>query len=161
MIINDKDALRRLDSPMNLINKIKSSSPRSGPQSGAMSLFGIGRKKEEEIKIVSNSADISLREPHTTLDTILENNESQIKLSLAHDQALELLNNSVSLLATKLDDIRADRLPSVVSAAGKIVESIRKERIANRGNDSEREVHFHFYTPQQKTISDYEIVEVQ
>jgi hypothetical protein len=96
----------------------------------------------------------------TTLDNILENHESQIKLGLAHDNALALLNKSVDLLTTKLDDVRADKLPTVVAAASKVVESIRRERAESSKNNKDREVHYHFYTPQQHKVEDYEVIDV-
>jgi hypothetical protein len=177
MIINDSEAAKRLASPMNLINKLKTTSNRSS----AMSLFGIGRqaspdKKKEEIKeikvtfnpfqtkeplssLVPTSQPLQVS-PSEKLDNILEDHESQIKLGLAHDHALNLLNRSVDMLSSKLDDIKADRLPQVISAASKTVESIRRERNEASKNNKDREVHFHFYTPQQKKISEYEVIDV-
>lgn len=173
MIINDIDAQKRLTSPMNLINKLKEANPRKS----AMSLFGVGRSIEKvEIKSAFNPfesrseaseplAITSLTLPDTlqasaTLDNILENHDSQIKLGLAHDKALDLLTRSVDSLALKLDDVRADRLPSVVAAASKVVESIRRERSEQAKNGKDREVHYHFYTPSQKAVSDYEVIDV-
>jgi hypothetical protein len=179
MIINDKDALKRLDSPMNLINKLRSSDKRNN----AMSLFGIGRKEEklvEEVTVTFNPfkqtvpvkeesqtsllpqlvSPLQALEDHPVLDNILENHESQIKLSLAHDKALELLNRSVEMMSLKLDDIKSDKLPSVIGAASKVVESIRKERAESSKNNKDRDVHFHFYTPQQHKMTDYEVIEV-
>jgi len=95
-----------------------------------------------------------------TLDHIIDNHDTQIKLGLAHDTALNLLNSSVSLLATKLDDVKADKLPSVIASASKVVESIRKERSEASKNAKDREVHYHFYTPQQKRVADYEVIDV-
>jgi len=189
MIINDKDAIKRLASPMNLINQLRCATNGNGnKKNNAMSLFGIGRsadkkpehKISEEVttsfnpfdtrmELQTNSlpqplADKALQqssESSAKLDNILENHESQIKLGLAHDNALALLNNSIEALSTKLNDVRADRLPSVISAASKTVESIRKERNENSKNNKDREVHYHFYTPQQRSISDYEVIEVE
>ena len=94
------------------------------------------------------------------LDDILGNSESQIKLGLAHDRALDLLNRSVEMLATKLDDVSPAKLPAVISAASKTVESIRKERSEASKNNKDQSVHFHFYTPEQRKMSDYEIIDV-
>ena len=177
MIINDKEAARRLDSPMNLINKLRSSNGRNN----AMQLFGIGKKEvlstgtsclfpaitgekhpAENTPAIFNPfppAEIPLI-PIENLDTILVDNDSQIKLGLAHDKALDLLNDAVAALALKLNDVKADKLPSVISAASKTVESIRRERSEASKNNKDREVHFHFYTPEQKKIADYEIIDV-
>src|ERR1035437_6292464 len=174
MIINDSDAIKRLSSPMNLINRLKETSSRKS----AMSLFGVGRSREVFIDGTTVSSAItgvehpventSLKEklieevtvkfnpfstkeesqtsllplstslvPQTStpslqdspsLEAILGNSESQIKLGLAHDRALELLNRSTNMLLEKLDDVSAAKLPSVISVASKTVESIRKER---------------------------------
>lgn len=175
MLINDKDATSRLESPLNLINRLKNISSRKS----AMSLFGVGRSAEkvekiEEVKITFNPFEnkkleiipqvlpqvFPLQQTTTKLDDILENNDSQIKLGLAHDKALDLLNRSVEALSAKLDDVRADKLSAVISAASKTVESIRKERSEASKNNKDREVHYHFYTPEQKKISDYEIIDV-
>ena len=200
MIIKDEEALKRLNSPLNLINKLRSSSGNNGNngRKSAMSLFGIGRKKLEEV-MPSVSVQVGTTEktggPHpvkntqsfnpfqaatsqlnpitaiavaaekpqqaSSLSNILENHESQIKLGLAHDNALELLNNSVEMLSRKLEDVKADKLPSVISAASKTVESIRRERNEAAKNEKDREVHYHFYTPSQHKMEDYgEIIEV-
>jgi len=161
MIVNDKDAAARLNSPLNLINKL-----RDSKKNNAMSLFIPTKKKETLPEIPSfnpfspqASPETSTEEP-TKLNDILENHESQIKLGLAHDKALDLLNRSVEMLSAKLDDVSAAKLPSVISAASKTVESIRKERSEASKNNKDREVHYHFYTPSQKSVSEYEVIDV-
>jgi hypothetical protein len=172
MIIDEDEAKKRLNSPLNLINQLKSRSINSSRPSAAMSLFGIGRAKEQK-ELEPSSPTPEITSPGTaisptipiatkpTLDQILENNDSQIKLGLAHDNALALLNKSVELLASKLDDIKADKLPATISAASKVVESIRKERTEALKSGINKEVHYHFYTPQQRDISEFEVIEVQ
>jgi hypothetical protein len=197
MLVNDKDAVARLASPMNLMNRLSSA---KNSRNSAMSLFGIGcyaepgrkntatlatQKPAEEVKITFNPfqalptkqspveqskalqpltasvfPQISTVSTEPLLSDILENHDSQIKLGLAHDKALELLNRSVDLLATKLDDVKADKLPSVISAASKTVESIRRERSEAFKNGKDKEVHYHFYTPIQKTIQQFEVIDV-
>lgn len=178
MIIKDKDAAARLNSPMNLVNRLKN---LSNTRKDAMDLFGVNRHKEEfkpklpepqapentlfnpfsSSQVPSVIPSQTLPEQSTTsLDNILENHESQIKLGLAHDNALSLLNNSIKQLAEKLDDVRADRLPSVIAAASKTVESIRKERNEQMKNNKDTEVHYHFYTPEQRKIETYEVIDV-
>lgn len=173
MIINNKDAAARLDSPLNLINRL-----RDSKKNNAMSLFGIGKKSETKPTLDSKPSFNPFEKPqppqqNTTtalipvetkptesVDNILDDHEAKIKLGLAHDQAIELLNRATNMLASKLDDVKADKLPAVISAASKTVESIRRERNEAAKNAKDREVHFHFYTPQQKKVSDYEVIEV-
>lgn len=182
MLIEDEAALQRLNSPMNLINRLRRESGNGNKRKSAMSLFGVGRQEEKiekEVKTSFNPFQDKSSQPQspspsalipqtlpqssssqTTLDNILENHDSQIKLGLAHDNALALLNDSVKALSNKLDEVRADRLPAVISAASKTVESIRKERAEANKNNKDREVHYHFYTPEQKSISEYEVIDV-
>src|ERR1035437_6641969 len=127
MIINDSDAVARLNSPMNLMNKLKQLSNNNGnKKNSAMSLFGIGRptpdsikqiteeKLIEEVTVKFNPFSTAIKEESQTsllplstspllseaplLETILGNSDSQIKLGLAHDRALELLNRSTNML---------------------------------------------------------------
>lgn len=187
MIVNDNDAKARLASPGNLINRLHSADNKSSKNS-AMSLFGIGRKKEvtsdnglsvssaiasiseerkdTEIKISFNpfqpqapSAIITPSES-PALDEILEDHEAKIKLGLAHDRSIDLLNRSVEMLSAKLDDIKADKLPAVIAAASKTIDNIRRERNEQTKNGKDKEVHYHFYTPQQNKITDYEVIDV-
>lgn len=182
MIISDTEAVARLNSPLNLINKMKSSSNVNG-RASAMGLFGLNKNGNGSVVIekkianpfevtskletVSDKPDISTeliksetQSNNPSVSDLITNSDRQVKLNLAHDQALNLLNDSVAALATKLDDVKADKLPSVISAASKVVESIRRERSEAAKNGSEREVHYHFYTPVQKPIEAYDVIEV-
>lgn len=178
MIINEKETEARLNSPINLINKLKS----NGSRKSAMSLFIRPSFAKAEEKIIEPRVDVKVEEKKEelkalvtfnpfetakqftteakpTIDDLIENNETQVRLAHAHDQALELLNNSVALLSTKLEDVKADKLPSVISAASKVVEGIRKER-RELNESSDREVHYHFYTPEQRKVSEYKVIDV-
>jgi hypothetical protein len=173
MIVNDKDAAARLSSPMNLINRMKN---LSAPRKSAMSLFirptiditAAGDDDKAKVtfnplkdnKTQDSSAVEIVEEVRTTIDDISSDHDSKIALGLAHDNAIKLLNSSVSALSAKLDDVKADKLPAVIAAASKTIESIRRERNEAQKNSKDREVHYHFYTPQQKKLSDYAVVEV-
>jgi len=169
MIVKDSDAAARLSSPFNLINRMKnlSSSPI---RKSAMSLF-IRPAVIEEAVVAFNPFTANTIEAEQTivpldsssavrLDDISDDHDSKIELALAHDSALKLLNASVSALSAKLDDVKADKLPSVIAAASRTVESIRRERNEASKNTKDREVHYHFYTPQQKKLTDYAVIEV-
>src|SRR5437899_3120920 len=175
MLINDKEAAARLSSPLNLINQLnKNGSSRKN----AMDLFvpsggrqvatrvdkeniRVEQTETKEIAIIPSfnpfqKSPEPLSESQTPLlDEILTDSDSQIKLGLAHDKALDLLTRSVDALASKLDDVKADKLPSTILAASKVVDAIRRERSESVKNNRDRDVHYHFYTPQQKKIADF------
>ena len=169
MILSDDEVAKRLNSPLNLINRLAAlgeDNNRKKESRNAMNLF-IRLKQEAPkpsgpVQIPSIPANpINLEDQPATLDSLIQNHEAQIQLGLAHNNSIDLLNRSIGLLSAKLDDVKADRLPAVISTASKVVESIRRERAESAKNNREREVHYHFYTPQQKKIEDFEVIEVQ
>ncbi len=94
------------------------------------------------------------------LDNLIENADNQIKLSNAHNTALDVLTRAVSMAGMKLDDVKPEKLPAIIAATSKVVESIRRERSEAAKQSNGRAVHLHFYTPQQKSLRDYEVLEV-
>jgi hypothetical protein len=94
------------------------------------------------------------------IEDLIENSESQIKLALAYKSASSLLNNSLAALTEKLDEVKAEKLPGVIAAASKVVEQIRRERIDLAKANKNQDVHYHFYTPQQKKLSEYKVIDV-
>lgn len=167
MIVTDKSAAARLNSPMNLMNRMSSLKNIKDKKKDAMSLFIRPSSSRSPLHPSNKPATESSQAPQESdetpdisLDSIIENHEAQIKLGLAHDQSLDLLTRSLNMLSTKLDDVKADKLPAVISAASKTVESIRRERLENSKNTKDREVHYHFYTPEKKALSDYSIIDV-
>jgi hypothetical protein len=165
MIVSDADAILRLNSPLNLINKLKTHVSKD--KKDAMELFTGPPQKVVMSSVNDLSVAANAGEPHPAenmqinLDTILANNESQIKLGLAHDKSLGLLSRAVDMLDAKLDEVSASKLPATIIAASKVVESIRKERLESLRTQKDREVHYHFYTPDQRKLQDYEVIEVQ
>lgn len=102
-----------------------------------------------------------IERPVLEIENLIPNSDKQVELALAHDRALGLLNTAITTLATKLDDVKPERLPSVIAATSKVVESIRRERSEAAKQGANKEVHYHFYTPQQNKVTDYQIIDVQ
>lgn len=198
MIINDKDASARLNSPLNLINKLHErkhgsamnlfTGDKSNNGSKTKSFLQTNTSKSQqestpkafnpfEKKTVTSEPNQTASSPSSAalvpsssvidnqsepnLDRLLDNAESNIKLGLAHDKAVNLLHDSLEKLSLKLDDIKADKLSAVISAASKTVESIRRERNEAAKSSKGKEVHYHFYTPTQRKLSEYEVIEVE
>lgn len=179
MLVDNKAAEKRLNSPLNLMNRLSSLGGKKAKSNDAMTLF-TGRKSKVESSVErlpfinpfapENSVEAVSKECRSSfsnesqsslsLDTILEDSSTKIKLGLAHDKALDLLVNSVSALSAKLDDVSAGKLPQTILAASKVVESIRKERAETARNDKDKEIHYHFYVPEQKAVKDFEVIDV-
>lgn len=196
MILKDNETMTRLNSPLNLINRLsaglkgsgfasektsESHSENKGSRASAMGLFGVASRNfqpKSEALIPSERPFINpfsavaavegtkeIEEPEKEdsspkIEDLLSNSEQQIKLATAHDQALAVLTQAVVMMRNKLDDVRADKLPSIITATSKVVESIRKERNEAARSARGKEVHYHFYTPNQKKVSDYAVIDV-
>ena len=191
MIISSKDAAARINSPDNLINKIRSNGRNNN---SAMNIFtrkeiskdsqAVQQSVQDHIPVnipvdipaevpeqaiqpwvnpfkTESTIPVERSETEPTLDDLLEDSETNIKLATAHNNAVTLLHNSIDMLSTKLDNVKADKLPSVIAAASKTIESIRRERNEAAKNSKGKDVHYHFYTPVQKKLTDYEVIEVE
>jgi hypothetical protein len=204
MLVSEKDAITRLVSPDNLVNKIRTLAVK---KPASMSIFGLGsgspivqqvrfadqiKEQDKPSQAESNvshlesitaemiparvpfdpfnhkssfpvlppAQQVTLNRETPKVDDLLDNVDTQLGLQQAHDNALKLLGNAVTMLGTKLDDIKPDKLPAVIAAASKTVESIRKEKIELGKTRKERNVHFHFYEPERKQLSDYQVIDV-
>lgn len=107
---------------------------------------------------LSESPDSKPQQP--SINDLVGNADTQVKLGLAHDKALDTLVSAVDLMKMKLDDIKPDKLPSVIAATSKVVDQIQRQRIDSVRNKDKQEVHYHFYTPTQKKMEDYEVIDV-
>lgn len=176
MLIKEEELNKRLNNPLNLINRMRNG---MNPQrNSAMSLFIKPTEEKSSVDIVrvppvfnpfSNpaTADSSALVPSDSesIDTpssesIVKDMDDKVKLALAHDNALELLNSTLSQMKTKLPEMKASALSSVANSAAKVVESIRKERLAHAAANKDQDVHYHFYCPTQRKIEEYTVIEV-
>jgi hypothetical protein len=192
MLVNDKDIKDRLNNPLNLMNRLNritgSKSHAMDLFTGGRKINNTklsfvnpfasqaNDKQVQSLEPAVNSvrhtddrqsnqiseAEILPAEEKPSIDNLVESANDRIGLALAHDESLKLLNRTISMMNMKLDDIKPEKLPAVILATSKTVESIRRERLerekVNNGNDES--IHFHFYVPKQKSLESYEIVNV-
>lgn len=177
MLINESEVEKRLNNPLNLLNRMKSGLT-SQVKKDAMSLFVKKEEKEEKEErpdfefnkvspeVISTNTPAKVTTPlpssSPSSDDLIDDNDSKIKLAIAHDSALDLLTNSLNSLNLKVRDneIKASSMPSIISSASRVITDIRKERLEREKGKESENVHYHFYCPIQKSISDYEVIEV-
>lgn len=180
MLIKDDEMLERLSSPLNLMNRMRSNG--AATRNKAMGLFGLNQQKNpsspnspSSFKPIFTSpvdktgeipetptieADEILPPAEIKADDLIDNADSKIELAHAHNDALGVLNKAIKRMGQTVEDIDPEKLPSVINSVSKVVEGIRKERAEAAKAKSGKEVHLHFYTPTQKALTDYEVVEV-
>ena len=190
MIVSESDALSRLGSPLNLMNRMRAA---GSSRRDAMGLFGINQKQAAEPAQTSTPVNnfnpfpaksetaLTVRPASTDsrpavpiaptipaeedtkseLDKLLDNADSTIKLGLAHNKALETLTAAIDETKLHIAEIKPEKLPAVITAMSKVVSDIQRQRIENKkSNVDNRSVHFHYYTQTQKKVEDYDVIEV-
>lgn len=175
MLVNSKDAERRLNSPDNLLNRLRRESPRSVSAKNAMSLFvrpdiqppqPIPAITPSSIYIPSNSEPVIEPEPDKTEDKaakqVLDDLALEIKRESIHSAALDVLSKSVYALGEKITAGEIGKPKDLADIARKmsgIVTDIKKSGEDNKDKDG-KTVHLHFYTPERKKLSDFEVIDV-
>jgi hypothetical protein len=188
MIVSNDNAESRIHNPMNLINRmndIRNKANSANNRNSAMSLFGVRRGSasspiaeplkanetaitiptfvnpfEKVEETVTEQVAISPVENHPRVEDLIDDSDNKVKLATAHNNALDLLNSAVKELKNNLENVGAAKLPGVITAASKVVESIRRERLEISKSGKDKEVHYHFYTPEVRKIEQYETIDV-
>lgn len=172
MLIKEEESDKRLNNPLNLINRLKSGmSPIAKKGNNAMSLF---KPQGVDPSLISPSLVTPIYPPITPLvidstedkpvssDDLLDDADSKIKLALAHDDALGLLTASIASLKGKVEanEVKASSLPAIIGSASKVVSEIRRERLEREKTNKGQDVHLHFYCPTQRKVDDYQVIDV-
>lgn len=182
MLINNDEMEKRLNNPLNLLNRVKSGTLGSGAvKKEALSLFTKGKSvavpvtETERVEVSfarSNSSTpsnlparketIPLPADSPSVSVLIDDADAKIKLSQAHDNALELLTSSINSLKKKVEEgeVKASSIPSIITSASRVITDIRKERLEREKANEGQNVHYHFYCPEQKKISEFEIIDV-
>lgn len=96
-----------------------------------------------------------------SIDQIVDNADSKIKLELVHDNALDVMKLTIDQIKNNLPNLdNPAKLADVAAKMGKIVDSIRTNKINEAKVNENRQVHYHFYTPEQTKIEEFQVIDV-
>lgn len=168
MILSDSDLQKRLNNPLNLLNKPKGE--RASHEPKGMSLFikpSIEEKKEKIIppavaaSIFDSVKAIPPSESDTvTTDELISDVDARVNLELAHDNAIHVMNHAIGRVKDEVNNLDVKRLPSLITAMSKVVTEIQRTKLEHQKVSKGTEVHHHFYMPEQKKLEAYEVIEV-
>lgn len=151
MIIPNDKAVERLDSPLNLINRLRKHETGVDP----LDIF-----KTPAVGPDTESDEDSKVDSAISIDKLIKDADSQIQLASAHDKAVRLMNTVISEMELRVNEVKPEKLPAILTAASKLVTDLRREQLESAKLKNGRDVHLHFYTPVQKTIEQYDVIEV-
>lgn len=182
--INSKELSERLNSPDNLRNKLSTLVIDKLPQVGkreeipieikkVVALLSSDEEKEESNTSIGKAFDLgknsvsaysrgrtdySIASEKPELKKLVDENKG--KRDSAEGKAIDTLLNVLDLIPQKL----SERTPSIktLSTLAKDM-AIVSDKVSSRSRDqqeAERQVHLHIFVPQQKTVEDYEFIDV-
>lgn len=90
----------------------------------------------------------------------MEDAQGKIKLSLAHDQALSILSQSMAQLQERLPEVeKAEKLAAIAGDMNRIVNNINDARRSRNGIDNR--VQIVVYAPQIVAEHEFDVIEVK
>ena len=105
MLLTDEQVNTRLESPLNLVNRLNALSRKT---TNGMELFIPNNSTNDSItndKHVESSAGISTANDDDELDNIIPDNAQKIKLGIVKQRALDVLHDSLNHLHMRLPEI--------------------------------------------------------
>lgn len=147
MILDDKSVDKRLESPNNLMNRLKVIKDKKSP-------LPFSRTKDAEIVSVPSDKQKALAIPG--IEDLIDNFESKVQFGKAHASALDLLVDSLHSLKCRLGDVKKpEQLTNIASSMTKILGQIKEHQKGKDGGDL---VQINIYAPQYREITEYETI---
>ena len=140
MILTEEEVNIRLESPGNLINRMRAISNNSN----AMSLFGVSKTSQSESRILPPS-----------VEQLIDNAEGKIKLGVVQNSALEVLNQSLNELKLRLPEV--DKVKDFSTIAKDMNAIITQVNESSRINNTEANQVI-IYKPIINVESNYEVI---
>lgn len=158
MILDDKAADSRLNSPDNLMNRLKAIKEKASP---SVVLPPASQEKKEALpfKKSSRSSPALIPAIPPTAEDLIDNLEAKILYGQAHEQALNLLVNSLGRLNERIEEVeKPEKLSSLAIDMSKILSSI-KEAQSDHNRDGNK-VQINIYAPQFREVHEYETIQL-
>lgn len=153
MILTDEQITSRLESPLNLINRLKKLTDKSN----SMDLFiptGFDVSSVREVSVVGLNNESSAVLDDDSLDDIIPDSADKIKMGLVKSKALDVLHDSLSSLHIRLPEIDKVRdLSTIASDMNRILTA----EDATKGKINQQVI---IYKPIVNDISKYDTLVV-
>ena len=143
MLLTEEEVNARLESPDNLINRLR----RVTEKPTGLSIFGVPT-------VAKPSSCVSTPPP---VENLVEDLERRIKTANIHEKALDLLSDSIDELKSRLPEVDSPKaLASVAKDMGVIVKNIEQTENERRSlRTSSNKIEFVFYAPTILKESDF------
>lgn len=130
MILNDDEVRERMQSPMNLLNRLKSITNKS--------------KLNPIISIPPSS------------DTIIDNLQEKISIGSIKSKATAIMTAAMDELKSRMPEVqKPERLAQIASEMGKVINSVQA-KVENNNIAASIVI----YAPQQRVMEDYDIIDL-
>ena len=138
MILNDEDLKERIESPANLLNRLRTTLSRSNPSN---------------LPVINPSTGIPCLPPKS--DDIIPNLSDKIKETAVRGKAIGILSDAMDEIKLRMSEMKPEKLAYVCDAMARVITRHEESRM-NSSNTSQIII----YAPQVQNIENYEVVEV-
>mgnify|MGYP001582262192 CR=1 FL=1 len=146
-----------LKSQSGLVSQVPPPESKSEQLSIPPPAFNPFQESQEQVEVSIDSASVAI----PSVGDLMGDIDADIALANTHNKALKLMSTAMDTLERKVEAVKADKLPAVISSLGKVVTDIRRERTEREKNGRGVEtVHYHFYCPTQRKVDEYKVIEV-
>lgn len=142
MLLSDSEVTTRLESPENLINRLKQKMRAVGIQSAVL-------PPHERTK-----ASVVTAPP--SIDELVDNIDGKLALTSLQDKAVEIMRKSMDELSVRLNEVtRPEKLANIAADMGRLVQNVREQR--NQTNNIQVMV----YAPQLRTEESFDVIDLK
>jgi len=140
MLLSTEEANLRLESPENLINRLrrKISIPDAR-------ILPPEDKSETRMVVLPPS-----------VDDLVDNLDSKLKLSSMQEKAVDIINDSMTLLKERMSEVPTKSLSHVAADMSKIISNIREQRGMQTNN-----IQVMIYAPEVRSEREFEVIDIQ
>lgn len=156
MILDDSEIDERLGSPKNLVNIIALKRNGSAPRIPEKVNELLGRLRNTSEEKTAEIAEVFDVDSSQVLKQAKKDTSGRdIKIESAHDEALDLMVDSMRTLRTKLNDVdKPVQLSKIASDMSKIVGNLKSK--TEEGN--KQQVQINIFTPATRKENEYETI---
>lgn len=139
MLLNDEEIRERIESPLNLLNRLRTS---------------LGNTVSKSLPHPTNTPNIDSLPPKS--DDLIENLEDKLAGSSAKSKALGIMNAAMDELKIRIPDVqKPEKLAAIAAEMAKVV-----NQQENKGAGDVRMAQVIVYAPQMRQLDSYDIVEL-
>lgn len=152
MLLTEEEVNLRLESPLNLLNRLKRSRSVDLPFSKT--------SNSANPRNIGGDISIQLGTKLPSAEELIDNIEDRLRLGRIQGKALEVMGDSIEQLKYRLPEVsKPEKLATIAADMNKILIGIADSKKNNTVNDNR--VQIMIYRPDTRSEAEYEVIEAR